>query len=132
MVLLNLGVCGVFYGAQMFFFHKAYEVGRSIGLDPSHVFFNFVGEQQRFMNAVFIATALMVSAIIVIFGLVYSNRIAGPLFHLKKHLRGRMSGDIKYELKFREDDNFQDLASVVNDYVKYAEKSAPKKLKKSA
>lgn len=130
-VLLNLGVCGTFYAAQMFFFHKAYEVGRSIGLDPTHVFFNFVGEQQRFMNMVFVATAIVVSVIIVVFGLVYSNKIAGPLYHLKKHLRGKMAGEIKYDLKFRDGDNFMELAEVVNEYI-HSQEKPQKKVKKSA
>jgi hypothetical protein len=123
MVVLNLVVCGIFYAAQAFFFRKAFEVGKSIGLAPDNVFFNFVGEQERFMNVVFIGTALMVSVIIVVFGLMYSNKIAGPLFHLRKHLKARMNGKTKNPLKFRDGDNFKELADAVNEYIAWQESS---------
>lgn len=117
MIFLNIAVCTIFYGAQGYFFAKAKNLGREIGLAPDHVFFQFISEQQNSMNIVFVVTAILVTLLIVMFGLIYSNRIAGPLYHLEKYLRQRIAGEQNGDVKFREHDNFPEIATVVNDYI---------------
>jgi len=47
------------------------------------------------------------------FGLVYSHRIAGPLYHLKRVLREIREGKMVDEVRFREGDEFHDLAEEI-------------------
>ena len=117
MVCLNILVCSIFYIAQGYFFWKAKEIGHSIGLGSDHIFFEFINEQQGFMNMLFIGTAGLVSCLILGFGLIYSNRIAGPLYKLEKYLRAKTKGEFVGDVKFREKDNFQEVAVAINDYI---------------
>lgn len=65
----------------------------------------------------FIGTAAIVSVFIIGFGLVYSNRIAGPLYKLEKFLKAKANGEVVGDVKFRDRDNFTEIATAMNDYV---------------
>ena len=121
-VVLNVIVCAVFYAANYYFFWRTNNLGRDIGLEEGHVFFKFMEEQQRLMAMVFTGTATLVTGILLIFGLVYSHRIVGPMYHLKKYLAERGAGKIRHTLGFREKDYFQDVADSVNAYLDIKEK----------
>ncbi len=121
LILLNLGVCGIFYGAQSYFFWESRQLGRSIALAPDHVFFRFIDEQQRSMNLITVSTVLLVSLVIFGFGLVYSHRIAGPIYRLHKYFKGRANGTETDPLKFRQDDYFQEICESVNHYIEKKE-----------
>ena len=44
-----------------------------------------------------------------------SNRIAGPIYRLKKVMRDVADGDLTCRIKLREHDHLQDLAQEMND-----------------
>ena len=117
MVGVALVVSAIFYAAQMFFFWKTNQAGVTEGLPADHVYFQFIAEQQRTMTWVFLSTALAVSGLLVLFGLVYSHRIAGPLYHLRNYLKARSQGRIQEPLAFRTNDYFQEVAESVNEYI---------------
>ncbi len=48
------------------------------------------------------------------FGLVFSHRTAGPLYHFKRVFREIESGNRKARVKLRPKDDFQDVASAFN------------------
>ena len=125
-LFLNIGVCGFFYLAHAYFFWQGRELGRSIQLPADHVFFKFLAEQQRSMNLISLATMCVVSALIVAFGLVYSHRIAGPIYRLQKYLKERNAGTEKGNLYFRQGDYFPELADSVNEFVGNNKKEKPK------
>jgi methyl-accepting chemotaxis protein len=61
-----------------------------------------------------IAGGLLSVIISTVFMLMYSHKLAGPVYRLEKHLEGMTEGDYSKELKFREKDEFTHLADVVN------------------
>lgn len=128
LLFLNVAVCGVFYMAHAYFFWQGRELGKSINLPPEHVFFRFIDEQQRSMNLISVATMCAVSLLIVGFGLLYSHRIAGPIYRLQKYLRERTEGTETGALYFRQNDYFPELADSVNSYIN-TKKEKPKQKK---
>jgi methyl-accepting chemotaxis protein len=117
LVFLNIAICATFYAAQSYFFWQARELGKSIALPSDHVFFLFIAEQQRTMTFISLATMAAVSLIIMVFGLVYSHRIAGPVYRLQKYLKDKAAGNENGKLNFRENDYFPEMAEAVNDYI---------------
>jgi len=65
-----------------------------------------------------VVPSLAVSAVLscvftLVFGLLYSHRIAGPIYNLKKALREVRRGKLDRVVKFRKGDEFHDLAGEV-------------------
>lgn len=131
LLFLNLAICGVFYMAHAYFFWQARDLGKGINLDVNHVFFRFLDEQQRAMNIISLTTMSIISALILAFGLVYSHKIAGPVYRLRKYLRERAEGIETGQLRFREGDYFPEMADSVNDYINKTS-NAKSKNKKAA
>lgn len=44
----------------------------------------------------------------------YSHRLAGPVYHLKKHLEEMIKGNYNEKLHFRKNDEFKHLADTIN------------------
>jgi hypothetical protein len=111
---LALAVVGLSYGAHRYFFYKFATRGREIGLPADHIFYQFLAEQSRIMDWIFVATALATAVLILTYGLYLSNRIAGPIHRLRNHLAARLRGETPQPLAFRDSDYFQDLADPLN------------------
>lgn len=57
----------------------------------------------------------MLSIIITVITLVfYSHRLAGPVYHLEKHLEEMIKGNYEEKLRFRKNDEFKHLADTIN------------------
>jgi len=125
LLFLNVAVCTIFYLGHAYFFWEGRELGRSINLPMDHVFFRFLDEQQRTMNVISVATMTLVSGLIIAFGLVYSHRIAGPIYRLQKYLRAKSDGTEKGQLFFRQHDYFKEIADSVNDYTNSNSRANP-------
>jgi len=54
----------------------------------------------------------------IIFTLVISHRIAGPLYRLEKDIDAVKNGNLDIEIRVRKDDEFQDLAKSLNQMIK--------------
>ena len=111
---------GIFYIANRLFFWKFADYGKIAGLAPDHIFFKFLEAQQSQMNQIFIGTMLLVCAMLIAYGLAYSNRIAGPIYHLRKYLKAYALGKTEFPLKLRNTDLFEDLGPMVNDALQTA------------
>lgn len=128
LIFLNIGICAIFYLAHSYFFWQGRELGNSIQLPSEHVFYRFLDEQQRILNLISIGTMFVVSTMIVFFGLLYSHRIAGPVYRFQKYLKNKVEGKDVGELSFREEDYFPELAESLNKYIEHQEgKKAHKK-----
>src|SRR5262245_61137332 len=84
MVGISFVVVGIFYGANWYFFREFWEQGKALGLPPDHVFFEFLRDQRQFMNWIFVGTAICSFVSVCLIGLVFSHRVAGPLYRLHK------------------------------------------------
>lgn len=121
----SLTVVLIFFAANRYFFWKFVEKGRTMGLPENHVFFRFLDEQQFTFDMIFLVSSLAVIGLLVFYGLYLSNRIAGPIHHLKGYLEARLKNQAVGELRFRERDYFRELEEVVNkSFPAGAERSA--------
>lgn len=105
----------IFYVANRLFFWKFTDYGRQAGLAPDHVFFKFLATQQSQMNQIYVGTVIFVCAFLIGYGLMYSNRVAGPIFHLRKYLKIYARGKTDQPLRFRRNDLFTDLEPLINE-----------------
>ncbi len=64
-----------------------------------------------------LVSTLLGILLVLIFGLFYSHRIAGPLFNLKRMMRRVGEGDLKAAMKIRKNDEFHDVEEVFNQMV---------------
>ena len=117
-----LTLCVFFFSNQYFFF-KFHSKGKALSLPGDHAFFAYLNEQKTEMNAIFVLSALAVFTIHFIYGLYMSHKIAGPIFRLEKYLRTWLSGNHLEKVVFRKEDNFSELAEVINQCL--TEKSSP-------
>jgi methyl-accepting chemotaxis protein len=111
---------GFFYLADAYFFWKFSQLGKGLGLPPNHVFFQFLDEQKSSKNLYYAVTAAVSIAVLGVWGLLLSHRVAGPLYRLKKHLQAVAEGKTVSDVRFREGDFFPEVADAYNEQmVKY-------------
>jgi len=100
-----------------FFFWKMNNLGKSIGLSSEDVFFKFIQDQEHTMHYFFIALTILATAIICIFGLFISHKIAGPLYKFDRSVRDLKAGNNCGPIKFRRSDYFLELEDLYNHYI---------------
>ena len=129
MVLVGI-IVGVLYLADLFLFYRLNETGKNIGLPPEHVYFLFINQQKVLMNWIFLATASAVTMLAFAWGLLHSNRIAGPIYRLCKHLREITERNVVEDVNFRKNDYFPELADSVNLFFRHQRNSEGKNTEK--
>lgn len=77
----------------------------------------FVQLQHRF-SIIFVALSGVVLTIGAVFGVIFTNKIAGPLYRMKTHLKECADEKKLKEVTFREGDLLTDLQDDFNDLVK--------------
>lgn len=63
-------------------------------------------------------SALLGSILIVVFAVLYSHRIAGPLFNLKRMMKLVEEGNLKVTMRIRKTDEFHDVEEAFNSMLK--------------
>ena len=122
-VVLSLSL---FYLANYFFFESFIEKGRQMRLPENHAFFLILKEQQLLMAKIFTGLAIVTSTFLMITGLLFSHKIAGPLYRLNKMLREASENKQKLRnLYFREGDFFQEIPEAINLYLNSHEECEP-------
>lgn len=104
----------VFYVANMVFFNNFYAKGESLGLPRDHVFFQFIEMQQTNMNWIYVTTSVAVLGLMAVCGLLFSHKVAGPLYRMRKHMTDVAEGKTTADLTFRKGDYFQELPGLYN------------------
>ena len=69
----------------------------------------------RATNIALIRNLLLVSPLIFILGLLFSHRIAGPVYRITKTLEEIIKGNLGLKIKLREGDELVDLAYMINN-----------------
>ncbi len=119
-LLINL----VLYGANIFIFYKFNAYGESLNFDQKREFYNFFQSQILSLNKVFLICGGIVFGILVVYGLLMSHKVAGPLQNLKnqlKYIQKLEDLDNVHTLQsthFRKTDYFQDMADEYNKALK--------------
>ncbi len=69
------------------------------------------------VNMVLLMRLVFLSPLVILIGLVLSNRIAGPIYRIQRFLRRVSTGNYDERLKLREKDELQDVAGSINHLV---------------
>jgi signal transduction histidine kinase len=69
------------------------------------------------VNLVLFLRLLILTPLVILTGLVVSNRVAGPIYHINKYLKRVIAGDYSTCLRLRKKDELQDLAMEINSLV---------------
>jgi hypothetical protein len=115
--------CLLFFAAIQYFFWKFHQKGIAMGFTPDHMFFGFLMEQKEFMNRVTFVSCFSVVAFTTLFGMILSNRIAGPIYRIQNYLKQKMNGKAQGPLTFREKDFFPELAQTVSEFTQSSKKN---------
>ncbi|MEO5668904.1 MAG: hypothetical protein ABIR96_12665 [Bdellovibrionota bacterium] len=127
MLVLACAVIAIFYSASFYHFWSLKQQGLAMGLPATHVFFQFLRDQQDTMDLFFLFTSIATIVAIVGFGIFLSHRVAGPLFRMKQYLDKDLDAAEPALLKFRDGDYFPEIAESLNVRLsKTAKGSTPK------
>jgi len=69
----------------------------------------------RATNLALIRNLLLISPLIFILGLLFSHRIAGPVYRISKTLEDISKGNLGLKIRLREGDELVDLADMINN-----------------
>lgn len=115
-LLINL----VLYGANIFIFFKFNAYGESLNYDQKKQFYEFFQNQILALNQVFVLCGGIVFGILIVYGLLMSHKVAGPLHNLQNQLKKLQKLDDLQNIhnihgtNFRKTDYFQELAEEYN------------------
>lgn len=117
--VLSLCACVLFYVAGEYFFDKYYGFAIDAGMRPADPFFKVLANMRMLLTYIFAFTSLLVVLVSVIGGLLFSNRVAGPMYRLRKHFEAVARGETWTDVAFRKGDYFEDLATAYNIQMHY-------------
>ncbi len=116
-LFISLFSSGIFYIANVIFFNDLQELGIKQNLPYDSAYFQFLKQENSRLSLIFTLTTIISSILIVLFGIRFSHKIAGPIHRFRMYLKNCDPADQKlHDLKFREDDFFQELASDFNSF----------------
>jgi methyl-accepting chemotaxis protein len=113
-VVTAVVACTSFYAANCYFFYKYQGFAIESGFPASHPFFKMLANMEDAMTLIFAITSLSIIGIATLTGLVFSHRVAGPLFRLKNHFDRVARGETMSNINFRQGDYFDDVATAYN------------------
>lgn len=107
-------IIGVVYAANRAFIWRL-RAPMEKQLPPDHLFFRFMDSQAALLNKIFLGTAVLIVLGLSIFGLLFSHRIAGPIYKLTKHMLEIAKGAPIRPVRYRKGDFFQESAAAFNE-----------------
>ena len=129
-LLIALFTIAAFYGMLHFFFQESIELGVKAGFPEGHVYYRFIDDSRADMNVYFLISSIFVFFVIVVSGVFFSHRIAGPIYRLNMYLRSITPETLASTINFRKLDFFQDLAISYNKRILFLRKMASEKPEK--
>ncbi|MFH1222815.1 MAG: hypothetical protein V1647_00555 [Pseudomonadota bacterium] len=124
---IALVTIAIFYGMVYFFFDELVLIGQQSGFPAGHVYFKFIADNKYDMMNVFFPIASVTVFIIIIFsGVLFSHKIAGPIYRMNTYLRSISIDTLTAPLSFRKNDFFQELARSYNKRVYFLRMLATK------
>ena len=118
-LFISLLSSGIFYISTVVFFNHLIEIGINQKLPADSLYFKFLAQENSRMNLIFGLTTFISSVIIVLFGVRFSHKIAGPIYRFRQYLNSSDPASTSSQLpdlQFREDDFFQELAKDFNSF----------------
>lgn len=100
------------YGENKYLFSKFTETQPELMNDP--IIVQMVAEEKARLYSVLGISSAIILAVMMIGGMILSNRVAGPVYRLRKHMEDILSGKVSGDVHFREKDFFPELADTFN------------------
>ena len=120
-ILTVLLVISVIFIFNLFSFSTALQIekktditafGKGVPVEDIDITERFVVSSSHVKVIVLVDILLILTLMMSV--IAHSHHIAGPIYHLHKHLEGMAAGNFGTDLHFREKDEFQYLAETVN------------------
>ncbi len=124
--LISVVILSAFYGVFIFSFYKLNEMGIRSHLPPDHIYFEILRIHKVYLTRVLAGLFVFTSAILVFSGMIFSHRIAGPIYRMQTDLLNMVadqSGKIKM-IHFRKKDFFKELAAAFNQFAESKNKDS--------
>lgn len=115
-LLINL----ILYATNIFIFFKFNLYGETLDYESKQQFYSFFQDQISLLNQSFLIVGTIIFAIIFVFGLLVSHKVAGPLYNLTLQLKKLQSLDDLNNIhhitgtQFRKTDFFHEIATEYN------------------
>lgn len=115
-IVIALLVAVSIFGSSIYFSFKMKKMGIEAGLASDSIFFKLIDQQSLYLGQIVTIVLILVTILIVVYGLLMSHKIAGPVHNIKSNLRDRIQKNQHSPFKLRKGDFFQDLALLLNQY----------------
>ena len=133
----QLTIVGIFIGISLivnliyFFsmsisFEEFFSLGKQLGLPKESQFFKFITHQKDKFTNIFLATSLLSSLVLIIFGILLSHKIAGPVYRMTEDLKEMTKNKKTKEVHFRKGDFFIELTETFNNFLDSHQKDKSK------
>lgn len=110
----------VIYATNLWYLANLVAQGEELGLDPQHVYFEYVDQQRRMMNTAFLGVSTAVFALLMVGGLLLSHKIAGPIYRIERYTNDLLSGNASpHPVRLRKGDFFPEIETIVNGLISH-------------
>ena len=123
---ISLIVNLIYFYSMNISFEEFFNLGKQIGLPKESEFFKFIGHQKNQFTKIFLTTSLLSSAILIIFGILLSHKIAGPVYRITEDLKSMIKDKKIKEVHFRKGDFFIELTETFNNFLESHKKDKNK------
>ncbi len=113
----NVASLVLFYVMIDLYFIKLIRDGKDLGLPEEHPYFMLLRDQSLLMNKVFIVVAICTTLFFLIWGVIFSHKIAGPLYRLRAHFDENAGSREMRKLSFRPGDFFLEIPEAYNRWL---------------
>ncbi len=120
--VISSGVILILYGLLKYNLNGVIQTALNKGLNPSHLIFQYLNDQKQSLDIFFGFGALLSTLFILAYNTYLSNKVAGPIHRITRHLREIQEGKHPKPLRLREKDFFRELSEEINRTI---EKSKP-------
>lgn len=110
MTFLLLGSAMVFIHTLSFYLFLQRILEQMTSQEVSPELFAFVSQSWSYVSVASLIASVTILTLFLGYGLVFSNRIAGPIFRLNKAISQLLNDEKSVDLSFRKDDYFQSLS----------------------
>jgi len=117
MATVSVLAISMLFVSNLVFFRNMEHEALSVGLTRDNPYFDFLQEQKSALSMLYFAVSGVVFVLMMALGILYSHRIAGPLYHLDRKMRRIAGGEVPSPLQFRRRDQFRELTESFNAMV---------------
>ena len=114
MAVVSLLAISILFLSNVLFFRNMKQEALAVGLAPDNPYFDFLDEQRSSLLLVYFGVSAVAFVLMMALGVLYSHRIAGPLYSLNNRMKQIADGAEPSSLRFRRKDQFPELAENFN------------------